>query len=507
MMARIVQGREIVGILIILGFLVEGGEVKGQIPGLPATPTAPAKAVDADQPARAPTKDNPEATVATTAGPISVEEKVPDRRVEATLRKLLPKYPGVRPETVRVEVEDGVVTLDGQVKDDDVRIKLTEFVRRVEGVRLILNNLKTDAQVMTARELAARTIHDAWDFIQREWALALLALAVVVVFLGLARLFNTYSETLLAPFIGNVLLRSVVGSIIGALLIVVGLLLALAILELTRAVLSILGLAGVVGLAVGFAFRDITENFIASILLGLRRPFRVGDYVEVAGQSGVVKALNTRATVLVTLEGKHVRIPNAMIFKEVMVNATASPSVRGTFDVLIPYEVSTAAALDAITRVLRSQEGILDDPPARALVEELTPAGVKLRAYFWMPARGVDGFKLLSDARLTAKVALQRAGIAPPPAGLTLTVAGRVPVEVHDVDGHAAGPAAVRPGALLSPEQARANLAHDTRAAAAAGDDPGVTSRDPPMEHVLAEAETGVSAEGHDLIGTADGRE
>ena len=149
----------------------------------------------------------------------------------------------------------------------------------------------------------------------------------------LARLFAAHSETLLAPFVRNVLLRSVVGSLISSMLVIGGLLLALSALKLTQAVLSILGLAGVVGLAVGFAFRDITENFIASVLLGVRRPFQIGDYVTVAGQSGVVKSLNTRATVLVTLEGNHVRIPNAVIFKEIMVNATASPTFRNSFDV------------------------------------------------------------------------------------------------------------------------------------------------------------------------------
>ena len=116
--------------------------------------------------------------------------------------------------------------------------------------------------------------------------------------------------------------------------------------------LSILGLAGVVGLAVGFAFRDITENFIASSLLGVRRPFRIGDYIQVAGQAGVVTTLNTRATVLVTLEGNHVRIPNNIIYKEIMVNSSASSSTRGSFDVVIPNEVSTASALEAISRQL-----------------------------------------------------------------------------------------------------------------------------------------------------------
>src|SRR5205807_4991393 len=129
--------------------------------------------------------------------------------------------------------------------------------------------------------------------------------------------------------------------LLSSLLILGGLMFGLSILHLTHAVLSVLGVAGVVGLAVGFAFKDITENFIASVLLGVRRPFQVGDYVEVAGQAGVVRSLNTRATVLVTLEGRHVRIPNSTVFKEITVNSTASPSVRQSFDVVIPYAAST----------------------------------------------------------------------------------------------------------------------------------------------------------------------
>ena len=94
----------------------------------------------------------------------------------------------------------------------------------------------------------------------------------------------------------------------------------------------------------------------------------------------MVQTLNTRATVLVTLEGNHVRIPNNIIYKEILVNSSASPSSRGNFDVVIPYEVSTATALEAMTRALREQEGIMTDPPARALVEALEPSGVRLRA-------------------------------------------------------------------------------------------------------------------------------
>ena len=207
-----------------------------------------------------------------------------------------------------------------------------------------------------------------------------LAVLVIAVSMLVARLFAEHSESLLSPFVSNTLLRSVAGSLISTL-VVLGVCLALAALRLTHVVLSILGFSAVAGLAIGFAFRDITENFIASVLLGLRRPFQIGDYVTVSGQSGVVKSLNTRATVLVTFEGNHVRIPNSVIFKEIMVNATASPSFRNSFDVVIPYEASTETAIEAISGALRGLKGALAEPPPRTLVEALEPGGVRLRAY------------------------------------------------------------------------------------------------------------------------------
>lgn len=445
------------------------------------TPRTPPAAPKAEATAEA-KKDAPR-TVAVSKGPIRVESTVDDSAVEHTLEELLPKYPGVR--SVDATVEQGVVTLDGRVDDDDTRNQMTEVAQKVEGVRLVINRLATDAEVMTAPELVWRKLTAIADVVRRRWLLAVLALAIVMLFSWAARLFNTYAETLLAPFVSNPMLRSVFGSLVGTLLILGGLIFGLSVLNLTHAVASVLGVAGVVGLAVGFAFKDITENFIASVLLGVRRPFRVGDYVTVAGQTGVVKSLNTRATVLVTLEGNHVRIPNNVVYKEILVNATASPTYRANFDVVVPYEASTAAATEAITRALRGVGGVVADPPARALVEALEPAGVRVRAYYWVPVQGVDWYKLHSDAKLAAKVALQRAGVLgpPPPAG---------------GDGDSGDPDPAR--------SAAANLRRDARASeaacAAAPDGHG------PAQRALHEAETRVSEEGTNLLagaGKADG--
>ena len=376
---------------------------QAQFPGLPLP--GPKSGVAQEAPKKA---------VASAAGPITVKEQVSDQTIERFLVKFLPKYPGVR--KVHVAVDDGVVNLEGRVDDDDSRDDITDVVKRVEGVRLVMNQMSTDEEAMTAWEFAAGEVGELSRFVIRKWVLIVVALVIVALSLMTARAFSSHSESLLAPFITNMLLRSVLGSLVSTFLVIGGLLLALAMLRLTQVVLSILGLSAVVGLAVGFAFRDITENFIASVLLGLRRPFQIGDYVTVAGQSGVVQSLNTRATVLVTLEGNHVRIPNSVIFKEIMVNMTASPSFRNSFDIVIPYEASTATAIEAISSCLRMLKGILTDPPPRALVEALEPGGVRLRAYFWSPTRGVDWIQLMSDAKLKAKVALQVPGIIPPTA-------------------------------------------------------------------------------------------
>ena len=267
-------------------------------------------------------------------GPITVRQQVSDGSLTRFLTKFLPKYPGIR--RVKVAVDDGVVTLDGRVDDDDTNNEVTDVVKRVEGVRVVLNRMKTDDEVMSAWEFAARELGWIVSYFARNWLLMVLAVVIVVLSAFLARLFAARSETILAPFIRNVLLRSVAGSVISSLLIVGGLLLALGALRLTHVVLSIVGVASIAGLAVGFAFRDITENFIASVLLGCRRSrFRSRpDFITVAGQSGVVKSLNTRATVLATLEGNHVRIPNATVFKEIMINSTASTELPETASML-----------------------------------------------------------------------------------------------------------------------------------------------------------------------------
>ena len=470
---------------------IPGQSAVAQLPGLPAAaPKVPAA------------EEKSKTTVATTSGPISVHEKVNDHEIEHFLDRFLPQYPGVEGR-LDTEVEQGVVKITGRVDNDATRDEITQVVTKVEGVRMVLNQTRTDEEVMSGWEFAQQEAGNFFGYLRRKWILMLLSVTIVAVSWVLAQAFAMHSETLLALVVHNVLLRSVVGSIISGLIILGGLILALAALRLTHAVASVAGVSGLIVLAVGFAFRDITENFIASVLLGLRRPFQIGDYVTIAGQSGVVKSLNTRATVLVTLDGKHVRIPNATIFKEIMVNATASPSFRTNFDVVIPETASTADAIEAMNRALRETTGILADPAPRTLVEGLEPGIVRLRADFWTPTHNIDWFQLISDAKLRAKVALQQAGVIgtpPPPAPTSLPAPADVPSLARSDDrpnGRASAPATN--GTPTTPAEAAANLARDAQAADEAPT-AVVPNAETPTQRVLQEPETRVSDEGTNLL-------
>ena len=488
--------------------VVAGGVVaQAQIPNIPIGPKpaeTPATKDPAKTPVAAPTKDSPEAVFATTSGTIEVNKKVDDDAVTTTLNDLMVQYPGVR--HAAVKVQDGVVTLDGQVDDRDTRNSVTEFVKKVEGVRLVLNLMKTDDQVLTGRQMAGKSLSEVRAVVEQYWLLALVAIAYALFFAWLARVFTRHSETLLAPFVRNVLLRSVVGSLVSSGIVLIGVMMGLSVLNLTRAVTSVLGLAGVVGLAIGFAFRDIVENFIASILLGTLRPFQIGDFVTVAGKSGSVLSLNTRATMLITPEGYHVRIPNAVIYKETLINNSASPSVLGSVEVVVPYETSTAAAMEAMTGALNGTEGLLQTPAPRCLVTALEGNGVRLRATYWMPTKGMDNDKLQSDLRLRIKVALQKAGVTPQTQSTTLSVSGRIPVELIDgsktaqPSANGSTKAAPPTAAVVSARQAEANLRKDERAADAVAVTPEACPT--PIDHAIRQAEAAGSAsgEGHNFL-------
>ena len=206
------------------------------------------------------------------------------------------------------------------------------------------------------------------------------------------------------------LLRMVVRTTI----MLVGVLIALDLIGLTSVVGAVLGSAGVVGLVLGFAFRDIAENYIAGILLSVRRPFEPGEHVVIDNREGKVISVNSRATVLMTMDGNHLQLPNSLVFKSVVLNYSKNPKRRFDFSMLIDGGQSIRESQTLAMAMIAQTEGVLDEPAPAWTVVEFGAAGIQLRFYGWVNQRESDLGKVRSEAIRRVKAAFADAGIEAP---------------------------------------------------------------------------------------------
>lgn len=211
-------------------------------------------------------------------------------------------------------------------------------------------------------------------------------------------------------------------------MILIGIYLVLQFAGLTRLALTVLSGTGLVGIVLGLAFREIAENSLASIRLSVRNPFRAGDWIEVDAHQGIVQNLNMRTTVLLTLDGNHVQIANALVFKSVIKNFSTNPNRRAEFDVGIGYDDSVLAAQKVIIDALRAHPAVQNDPELNALVDELGSSTVTIRVQFWFDGRSYSIFKVRSALMRQIKRALQDAGISMPDEAREIIFPDGVPI-------------------------------------------------------------------------------
>ncbi|MEM6561551.1 MAG: mechanosensitive ion channel family protein, partial [Planctomycetota bacterium] len=212
------------------------------------------------------------------------------------------------------------------------------------------------------------------------------------------------------------------------LVILGGLYLFLRITGLTAIALTVVSGTGIIGLVIGFAFRDIAENFLASILISVQTPFQIGDVVEVTGYTGVVQKVTMRGTVLVDFDGNHIQIANATIYKSTIKNFTANPKLRLTFVIGIGYDASVKLAQDAALKVLNHHSAVLDDPEPTVLADNLGSSTINMKIYFWIDGSKHNGLKVKSSMIRLVLRALENAGISMPDDAREIIFPDGVPV-------------------------------------------------------------------------------
>ncbi len=259
----------------------------------------------------------------------------------------------------------------------------------------------------------ARSTSEIWHSAVRGLPRVGVALLVIVAAWGVGRVVRAALERLLGrrhtPSFATVMAK-----LSGWAITAIGVMLALAVTFPSVKPVDLLASLGFFSVAIGFAFQDILENLLAGILLLFRQPFAGGDQIRVGDEEGIVERITIRETVLTTFAGERILIPNADVYKSAVHIYTAQPLRRTNFVVGVAYETdldyARAVAIDALATV----DGILEDPPAQALLIELAPSTVNVDIRFWSVPREGDRRVVLDHAIAAVKSAFDAEHIEMP---------------------------------------------------------------------------------------------
>jgi hypothetical protein len=216
-----------------------------------------------------------------------------------------------------VSVREGIVFLDGRTETEDRRDWAQQLALRTQEVVAVVNRIEVKPTISWDFTPTWRELGRLVDRAQWLAPLTIASLLVLLVFWLLSRGAARLTRHVLRGRLTSPLLLNIAARAMAAPVILIGVYLVLQIAGLTRLAITVLGGTGLVGIVVGLAFREIAENSLASVLLSVRNPFRTGDWIQVGEYQGIVQNLNMRTTILLTLDGNHVLIPNSVVFKSV----------------------------------------------------------------------------------------------------------------------------------------------------------------------------------------------
>ena len=358
-----------------------------------------------------------------------------DAKIDARIENIFSKIDGIK--GVDVKVESGVVTLSGDVANDAQAVDAKDIAIRTAGVVTVEDKINRTLDIRSNVTPMITDFQSKFSTFMRALPLILVALIIFLIFalLGnrLVRLTKIWRKIAPNPFLADLLAQAS-----RLVMLAAGAILALNLLGASKFVTTILGGAGVMGIAIGFAVRDSLENYISSIMLSLRQPFRANDHVVINSHEGIVIRLTSRATILMTQDGNHLRIPNSVVFKGIILNYSTNPERRFDFDLSIEAKDNPITAIKTGLKAIKAQDFILKDPAPTAAIKTAGESKIIIKFTGWIDQvetgfgkarsltiqsvmQALEGKKIdakaakkiaedtAPDTQLTAKVAKERA--------------------------------------------------------------------------------------------------
>lgn len=207
------------------------------------------------------------------------------------------------------------------------------------------------------------------------------------------------------------LLARLLGSLASTVMTVLGMLVAAVIVFPAFRPGDLIAGVGITSIALGFAFKDILQNWLAGVFILWRRPFNIGDEIRTRDHEGKVEAINVRSTLLRTYDGERLVVPNSDVYTNAVLVKTACPSRRVRLTVGVGYRDSIETARDVLRRSVEGTEGVLPDPGPWIHVVELAPSEVRFAVYFWVRPQQANLLSVADRVLGRVKMALDEARI------------------------------------------------------------------------------------------------
>ena len=233
-----------------------------------------------------------------------------------------------------------------------------------------------------------------------------LALIVLIVFYVVGKMIRNAIGRLLSKATDNRTIINLMETIVGVLIVGIGVFIALSILNLDGAVTSLLAGAGIIGLALGFAFQDIASNFISGIILSIRHPFGIGDIIETNGFYGTVQKMNLRNTIIHTPTGQIVYIPNKSVFESPLENFTSTGERRIDLSCGVSYGDDLEKAKEVAIEAVKGLRNYNADKGIEFYYDEFGGSSINFKIRFWVDFQSNPDYW---SARSDAIIALTKA--------------------------------------------------------------------------------------------------
>jgi small conductance mechanosensitive channel len=373
------------------------------------TPATPSTSDTAPEPVEKPPIISGESTnnaqIETTPTPLK------DNDIQQRISGIFSEIDGLQ--AVSVSVNQGVVTLTGETPNEKKAQQAINLTNRLTDVVTVEDRINRTLDVQDN----VSTVYQSLKAQTKNLVKALPLLLVGIVLFALVTWFGSWlsnRQKMWQRLTPNPFVAELLAQTVKVIFIIFGLILALSLIGAETILGTLLGGAGVIGIAVGFAVKDTIENYIASLMLSIRQPFRARDHILINNQEGIVVRLTSRATILMTLDGNQLRIPNAEVFKATILNYTKNPERRFTFELGVDANDDPLAAIKVGIDAICQLGFALDKPKVTAVIKEVGESNIVLQFQVWVNQLEADFSKARSIAIRETKHALEDEGFTLP---------------------------------------------------------------------------------------------